>query len=242
MNKLTKIEKWFISAMNADPKAPHGLYDLNNPQDWPALRKHMRSIAYHEAGHFVARLFIDIDVADVKAISIIPEDGSAGRMLSENPFILSYFVILSPAIQYHHGMSKLLEKLAGYGTATILDQSKEWESIFEYCECNDLDDEFGNDISEVLGIAKIMSKAYMPVNRILKRADKWTLKMLRIPAVWNAIETVAGKLLEQGEITDLDGTDGKIDAMIDKYCSNVPKVLDLPKWRRWIFPKPKEWE
>ena len=233
MNELTEIEKRFVSAMNADPKAPHGLYGLNNPQDWPALRKQMRSTAYHEAGHFVARIFTWLELSHVVAISIIPEDGNIGSVTDERPYAISLLASYPPPLRRIQGMMKLLEKLAGYGTGMLLDQSQGWESILEYCECNDLDDVFGTDFSEAFRIAEIMAKPYMPAHRILKLADKWTLEMLRISAVWNAIETVANILITKGSIEE-----NEISDLSDSL--EVPRFLSLPKWRRRFSPRPGE--
>lgn len=239
MNKLTKIEKWFVSAMNADPKAPHGLYDLNNPQDWPALREKIRTTAYHEAGHFAALLFTDLELPNLVAISIIPEDGNIGSVTYERTWQYAVAGIASypPPLQRPLGMIKLLEKLAGVGTEMILDKSSKWGSIFDYWTGRDDEYEEHPDYSMALGIAKIMANPDLPVQRILKEADKWTLEMLRIPAIWNAIETIAGKLLKQGEITN---TEGKLSAMVDKYYFDVPKFYNIPKWKRRLCPTPRE--
>ena len=222
--------------MNADPKAPHGLYDLNNPQDWPALRKKMRGTAYHEAGHFAALLFTDLELPNVVDISIIPEDGSIGHMSYERHWTYAVAGVRSypPPLQRMLGIIKLIEKLAGVGTEMILDQSNEWGGIFDYWTWRDDDYEEHPDFSVAFSIAEIMAHPYVSVYRILNLADKWTLEMLRIPAVWKAVETIAGKLLEQGQITNMKG---ELSAMADKYCSDVPKFYNLPKWKRRISLK-----
>ena len=126
----------------------------------------------------------------------------------------------------------LLEKLAGYGTEIILDQSEEWESIYDYCECKGLFDEQNQDFVKATRIAEIMAKPYMPVHRILKLADKWTLEMLRIPVIWSAIEAVASKLIEKGTITN---ENGELSTIADEFCSDASAIY-LPKWRRRLFP------
>ena len=71
----------------------------------------------------------------------------------------------------------------------------------------------------------------MPVNRIINLADKWTLEMLRIPAVWNVVETVADKLIKQGKIKR--NACHKLSEMADD--SNFPQILELKKWKRRLF-------
>jgi hypothetical protein len=225
INEPTDIEKRFVFAMESDPEAPHGLYDLNNPHDWPALRKRVRSTAHHEAGHYVARIFTWLELSHVVAISIIPNDGVIGRMTAERPYVLSNLALSPPPVQRAEGMMKLLEKLAGYGTQMLLDQSEQWESISDYWESNDGDARKGTDFFEAFRIAEIMAKPYMPAHRILKLADKWTLEMLRIPAVWNAIETVANILITKGNIKSKE-----ISNLSDGL--EVPPYLFIPKWRR----------
>ena len=132
----------------------------------------------------------------------------------------------------------LLEHLAGTGVAIrIDDEEEERESILDYWDNYFDDDKYteGTDYFRAHRIATIMEKPYMPAGRILNLADKWTMEMLTIPFVWNAVETVAGKLLELGEI--------KAEELDDMVCAwmkeglKVPFYRKLPKWRRRLLPK-----
>lgn len=237
MNELTEIEKRFAYAMWADPEPPPGI-DIYNPKLWPDLRRIIRKTAYHEAGHFAARCFTKLELSHVLVLSIIPKEGDIGRMTYERPFAEQMLPSYSPPLQRSNGRMLLLEHFAGHGTEMILDQSEKWESILDYWEYNydDFDQE-GTDMSRAFHIAEIMAKPYMPVNRILNLADKWALEMLRIPAVWNKIETVAGKLIEQGEITDEN------EELFDiAYDSNFPSIYNLAKWKQRVLFKPWEME
>lgn len=239
MHKLTEIEKRCAAAMLARPGVPPGFDDINNPQNWPIFRERMRLLAYHEAGHFVARLFTQLEVAHVLAISIIGNDHWAGYVRSERGFTEQMIESYPPPLQRSNGMMLLLQHLAGLGAEVILDQSEEgWESCFDYWNWEDGDEEEGTDVARARRIAEIMAKPYMPVNRILNIADKWALEMLRMPAIWNVVETVAGKLIEQGEITD------EIEELLNLAYddANFPSVYHLPKWKRRILPKPGELE
>jgi len=234
MNKLTKVEKQFLAAMEADPEAPHGLYDPNNQQDLSSLREKIRITAYHEAGHFAAKLFTQLELSHVLYISIIPENGIVGCMIVERPYAQYMLASHPPYVQRCQGMMLLLEKLAGYGTEIIMDKSDKSESIYDYCECKDLLDEENQDFFKANLIAEIMARPHMPVHSILKVADKWTLEMLRIPAVWNALETVACKLIKQGKITIVDG---ELSTIAHEYYSNAPYSFFPAKWMRRLHPK-----
>jgi len=228
MNELTKIEKRYASLMLASADAPPGI-DHQSDLAWFATvaRESMRRTAYHEAGHFAARLFTQLEVSHVVRISIIGNEKCIGYVRSERPYAESSLESYPPPLQRIQGRMLLLKTLAGLGAETILDQSEEWESISDYRECNYCDDanKEGTDIFRASRIAQIMAKFYMPANRILKLADKWTLEMLRMPAVWNAVETVAGKLIKQGEIAH--------DELYDLVDDSVyPNIKALPKWRR----------
>ena len=236
MNALTEIEKQFAAAWLADPEAPPGV-DMNNPQYLPELRELIRKTAYHEASHFAARCFTRLEISHVHSLSIIPNKGTTGRMTYERAFTEQGLESYPPPLQRSNGRMLLLEQLAGVGTQIIIDQSYEYESILSYMEKEDWcgEEDTTTDFSRARRIARIMAKPYMPAHRILNMAEKWTMEMLRIPAVWNAVEIIAGKLIKQGRIAaeDLDGI---------AYDKTIPSIYNLPKWRRRIWFKPEELE
>jgi hypothetical protein len=226
--KMNEVEKRYASLMRALAGVPPGIDHQSDQPWWPAaVRESMRRTAYHEAGHFAARLFTQLEVSHVVSISIIGNKKLAGYVRVERSYTYSSLKSYPPPSQRIQGGMLLLEMLAGSGAEMILFQSEERGSIFDYWEGNtgDDSDEEGTDFFKAFRIAEIMAKPYMPVNRILKLADKWTLEMLRIPAVWKAVETVAGKLIKQGEIAH--------DELYDLVDDSVyPNIIDLPKWRR----------
>jgi len=130
----------------------------------------------------------------------------------------------------------LLMNLAGYGTV-ILDQEKEgWESIYDCFWDQGESEEENTDIGEAFRIAEIMARPFMPASRILNLADKWTLEMLRMPAVWSVVKNVAEKLIKEGEIKG----DSLEELTCIAYDSSFPNIFHLIKWKRRLLIKPGE--
>jgi len=230
MNKLNKVEKQYAAAMLGDLKTAN----FNNPELWLEIRESMKKVAYHEAGHIAARIFTSLELTHILKISIIGNADITGYVRSERNFKELTLDSNPPPLKQSSGRMLLLMHLAGYGAETILDQSGKWDNIISYYNCNqdDYDDE-GSDFFRALKIAGIMKRPFMPVSRIINLSDKWTLEMLNIPAVWNKVETVAAKLIKQGEIKE----DELDDLLFDK---SFPTCYHLPKWRRRLLPKPVE--
>jgi len=230
MNGLTELEKTFASALYADPEYPL-VFDPDDSRQWQIIRKIMRENAYHEAGHYVARCFTGLEFSHVMFLSIIPDERNTGRMRCERCITECKLESFSPSLQRPNGRKLLLEILAGAGVAIrIDDEEEERESILDYWEEYFDDEKYteGTDYFRASRIATIMEKPHMPAYRILSLADKWTMEMLAIPVVWNAVETVAGKLLELGEINReelINITDTSKGFEVDFYRK-------LPKWRR----------
>jgi hypothetical protein len=191
----------------------------------------MRENAYHEAGHYVARCFTGLEFSHVMFLSIIPDERNTGRMRCERCITECKLESFSPSLQRPNGRKLLLEILAGAGVAIrIDDEEEERESILDYWEEYFDDEKYmeGTDYFRAHRIATIMEKPHMPAYRILSLADKWTMEMLAIPVVWNAVETVAGKLLELGEIKAEE-----LFNIIDTCTGfEVDFYRKLPKWRR----------
>lgn len=235
MNGLTEFEKVFASAWCADPVS-HRVFDPNNSQHWQNIRKIMRETAYHEAGHYVAKCFTGLEHSHVMFLSIIPDKINNGRMICERCNTELSLDGYEPSRQRSNGRMLLLENLAGAGVNIRMDdEEEEYESILDYWENYFPDDKYieGTDYFRANRIVTIMGKPHMPAQRILNLADKWTMEMLTIPVVWNAVETVAGKLLELGEI--------KGEELINIIDTSTGFEVDfyrkLPKWRRRLLPK-----
>ena len=230
MNKPTEVEKAFASAWSTDPVA-HQVFDPNDSRHWQSIRKFMRETAYHEAGHYVANCFTGLDLYHVVLLSIMPDKIHNGRMTSVGSSTEPLLGRFPPSLKQSNGRMLLLKVLAGAGVDTLLDdEGQGCESILDYWENYFDDDKYteGTDYFRAHRIATIMEKPYMPAGRILSLADKWTMEMLTIPVVWNAVETVAGKLLELGEINGEE-----LFNIIDTSTGfEVDFYRKLPKWRR----------
>lgn len=237
MNKPTEIEKAFASAFFANSDIPQVFYP-NDPKSWSRIRKIIRETAYHEAGHYVARCFTGLETSHVMLVSIIPDKINNGRVRCERPITELSLESYPPSLQRCNGMMLLLDLLAGAGAALRIDDEEgAVESIFDYWEEEYFEyrEQKGTDQFRAFRIATIMKKPYVSADRILNLADKWTMEMLAIPFVWNAVETVASKLLDQGEINREELED--MDSSWSKEGLKVPFYLALPKWRRRLFPK-----
>lgn len=234
---LTEVEKAFASAWCTDP-VDNQVFDPNSSRCWQRIRKIIRETAYHEAGHYVARCFTGLETSHVMLVSIIPDKINNGRVRCERPITELSLESYPPSLQRCNGMMLLLDMLAGAGAALRIDDEEEGlESIFDYWgeEYFEYREQEGTDHFRAFRIATIMKKPYMSADRILNLADKWTMEMLAIPFVWNAVETVASKLLEQGEINREELED--MDSSWSKEGLKVPFYLALPQWRRRLFPK-----
>ena len=234
MNKPTEIEKAFASAWCTDP-VDHQVFDPNDSRHWQSIRKFMRETAYHEAGHYVARCFTGLEYSHVMFLSIMPDKINNGRMRCERCITECTLESFSPSLQRPNGRKLLLEILAGAGVEIrIDDEGLGCESILYYWDnyCDDEKYMEGTDYFRASRIATIMEKPHMPAHRILSLADKWTMEMLTIPVVWNAVETVADKLLELGEINGEE-----LSNIIDTSTGfEVDFYRKLPKWRRRFSP------
>lgn len=229
---LTETEERIVIAANESGCPLSGL-DSNDPRHRTDLRESMSQTAYHEAGHFAARCFTQQELSHVVKVSIIPEKHSAGRNINERNFARGYFreengpVSHLPTWQRIQGKMLLLHDLAGYGADVLSDPDGEWDSIHDYYDENYCEDDWdGSDMSKSYETANRMASGYMPASRILRLADRWTLEMLKIPAVWNIVEVTRKRLLEHGELT--------FDELEDLTWT-CQWIYDNPKWRRRVF-------
>lgn len=231
---LTETEKRFVTASN-ESGCPLSWLDINDPRHRTDIRERMSQTAYHEAGHFAARCFTQLELSHVVKVSIIPDKCSVGRLMSERNFARGYFREKSSAVSQDmptwkraDGKMLLLHDLAGYGANVLSDPDGRWDSIYDYYEDNCFDEEGdGGDMSKSYKIANRMAPGYMPASRILRLADRWTLEMLRIPAVWNIVEVTRKRLLENGELT--------FHQLEDLTWNYEESIIGKPKWRRRVF-------
>lgn len=236
--ELTDVEQTFIDNWyrGSDVK-----YDIND-RDRDSInitffRDLMKRTAHHEAGHCVARMFTDLEFSHVRRLSIIPDKVTNGRMICERPFAERLIEHVPIQVQRSEGYCLLLGILAGYGSVMIMENS-EYENLWDYFyEELYIDDEYyadGADLCRAERIAGILSRPHFSKDRILGMTANWTVEMLHIPAIWNAVKAVAAMLISEGEIT----TDGNEEVFFNiRKELNVPRVTKIPKWSRRIYGK-----
>jgi hypothetical protein len=198
------------------------------------LRDLIKGIAYHEAGHVVGRMFTGHDARHVVLVSIIPDGQTLGRERSVRP--ISEFALDSyPApIKRGTGRCLLLGLLAGEAAQGRVDGcSPGWlEEEMSWRESETWEDE-GTDFFRANRIAEIMAGPKNPPHVVLRWAARWTEEMIALPEVWATVETLAGLLIERGEISDPEE--------IFDLCGGV---LDMahrsPKWKRRLSPSAAE--
>lgn len=228
---LTKVEKRF--AKNYYEKRDMK-YDPQNI-DINFIRKNMRKSAYHEAGHFSARVFTGFEIYKIQSITIIPDERSIGQFKCKNSVIETCLDKVPDKKLF--GYVLLLEIFAGYGANMIHEKAK-YNNLLEYlCEeedelWNDYFDEKGTDISDARRISEILSKPHLSKDRILFTTAKWTMEMLSIPSVWNAVDTTAKILLSKGEINDENEEITDLRLSLD-----VPDFSKFPKWEKRLLGK-----
>lgn len=204
--------------------------------DLKFFRKLMVGTAYHEAGHLVARMFTDLEFSHIQLVSIIPDRINNGRMIYERSFVQRFIEHVPIQIQRSQGYCLLLDFFAGHASMMIMNKS-ECETLFDYFRdeeyCEEEFDEKGSDLYRAERIANILARPHFSTGRILGMTASWTLEMLRIPTVWNAVKTIAEMLLSKGEITN-ENRETFSDL---RRTLNVPMVMKMPKWSRRIYGK-----
>jgi len=230
---LTKVERRF--AKNYDEKG--GMkYDPKNV-NIKFIRELMEATAYHEAGHFSARVFTRLELSHIQSISIIPDERNTGHVRYERA-ITEYVFIHRPRYRLRpNGYMLLLENFAGYGANMIHEKAK-YNNLIDYLseekdeEWNDYFDVKEQDINRARRIAGFLSKPHFSKDRILSIAARWTMEMLSIPSVWNTVEATAKILLSKGEVTLNNREISKL-----AYDSNVASIYHIPKWKNRIKVK-----
>jgi hypothetical protein len=189
------------------------------------LRLRMRIIAYHEAGHVVARMFTGTEFSHVVRLSIIPNDGSLGRETTERCTEEATFEICPETRKQSTGRLLLITLLAGRGAIAHLSGH---DHRFRILDADDEEWEIeGSDLFRAQRIAKIMAGEGQPHWPLLQEAEKWTTEIMDIPVVWKCVKRLADRLIRHGSI---DG-----DAIMD-CCDEVSLLgLSLPEWKRRLY-------
>ena len=209
---------------------------LLEPQNQNYLRMKVKKIAYHEAGHFAAKMFTGLELSHTQLLSITPKEDSNGQMKCERSYTEALLEQMPFEMQITNGLRLLMEQYAGYATAMILDKS-EYKTLLKYLWAEAEEEMYDNinetsDLNRARRICRILAIHYMPEARIHRLARGWTLEMLRIPEIWHAVETVAELLISKGEITN---DKNELSDLIDFL--NVKSIFMIPKWKRRILPQ-----
>jgi hypothetical protein len=210
---------------------------LLEPKNRDFLRMRIKKIAYHEAGHFAAKMFTGLELSHTQLLSIIPNEDSNGQMKCERSYTEALLEQMPFEMQITNGLRLLMTQYAGYATAMILDKS-EYKNLLQYLRAEEEGEMLYDDINSISDlnrarrICRILAIHYMPEARIHRLARGWTLEMLRIPEIWHAVETVAEVLISKGKITN---DKNELSDLIDFL--NVKSIFMIPKWKRRILPQ-----
>jgi len=202
--------------------------------DPDTVRRRIRRIAYHEAGHVAARMFTGLESSHVVSVSIIPEGATDGRERSERN--ITEFTLLNTSTSDENSPWRrcaarclLLELLAGMGAEMRIAALDERKGMLDEDATWMEDDTGGTDRLRIHRIAETVARPRMPARRILALAQKWTDEMLALPEVWCTVGRLVATLLERGEIDDHEE--------IMKTCREIRGLsFRLPKWKRRLHP------
>lgn len=207
---------------------------MGRAPDLSRLREYIKGIAYHEAGHVVGRMFSGQDAAHITLVGIIPDQDNMGRVRVERNFTEMFLDSRPEPLKKRDGRCLLLGLLAGEAAQGRIEGSDPgWleEEIF-FRESDTWENE-GTDYFRAERIAEVMAGPKNPAHVVLRWAARWTEEMIALPEVWAAIETLAGLLIERGEISDPEE--------IFRLCDGIfGAAYKSPKWRRRLFPSKAE--
>ena len=223
--KLSETELKFANELHPGHKL-----DLSDGKYWSTIRQQMRIVAYHEAGHAVAKAFVQLEFSHITHISIIPDEQFVGRVRVERPYAETTLKHQPPHVIRTKGKQLLLSLLAGRGAAYRVDDPEKREEILDDWT-EDWEDET-SDLYRARSIARLMSKPGRSLYSVMVQAEKWTNEMLDMPPVWQAVEDIASALILRGVIEDNDELFG--------FVENMPLGMELSKWKRRLYPSKKE--
>ncbi len=204
------------------------------------VEKMIHAIAYHEAGHAAIHAFLGDDYSHFDSLSIIPENGSMGRLSRARMMPFDFSHNGDPAIMdilKERAKSRIILSLAGpvaeaiakgeYSPHLIDEENPEiWDCLsFDTIE----DWRAGCDMGKAWTMAEAIQSRPWPAYRIMRQLETWTEEMLRTPDVWQVVETLAEMLINKGEILEDD-----YYPVADEIC--MRKFLDR-FWARRMIPK-----
>lgn len=231
MKKLTDVERKIFDVW---ARQVPGL-SIESNIDY--LRERAKQTAYHEAGHAAANAFFGDGFFEFKRISIIPNSNEMGSC--EIDFYNFPWENMPPVIQQSAGYMKIIYHLSGRvaesrvgGDIDPIGEAAEedaWEN-----EGFDSEENWRKrtDAGKALTLAEIFSRPKWPPHRILNMLEGWTNEFIDLSDVWHAIESIAKKLLAEGEIADSDTYDKFVGAIVFQGQKS-------PGWRERLWPDEK---
>jgi hypothetical protein len=208
MDKISDTEDLFIMCNGLLPSILGGDMAIDK------VRRLMKIISYHEAGHLAAMAFTNPYFSEPPLVTIIgAEDADwAGKVVGgPKKFLLEDL--------QRSGMKHLIVLLAGRGAEARVD-AKYSPRILEKNALREAIQTKDGDIFCAWEMAEIMARSGLPARRVLAQAEKMTVDMLKMPDVWRCVETLAEKVLERGTLDDADE--------IRAVCSDITN-----SWTRW---------
>lgn len=198
------------------------------------VMNNIRLTAYHEAGHAAAYAFFGYN--GFKGISIIPTSKYTGLFTQRR----SYFHLndwYHERLKWIYARNEIIELLAGReaeikaGNSCMEPLLDEIDKLEKSSPSFNLEEvlRFGTDEGKALALAKAIQTKGWSTDRIILTCEEWTKELLDIPLVWKTVENIAERLIEVGEITDLDEYDSLISPVLYKQCY-------YPKWKRRSEP------
>jgi hypothetical protein len=211
---FTILEQRFLLGYGLPPEV------IPNPQ---GVRRLMKGVAFQEAAHVAADAFTGVWAGNILRVSILPDVVALGRRTRRGIPEERFLGGLPSPIKKSRGCRLLLYHLAGRAARLRVLGKKYFRSILEPDSAEWLNGEI--DLQRANALATIMSHPGLSAKRILELAAKWTNEMLDLPAVWDAVKSLAQALLERGTVDDPIHLNARTSGIL--YLS-----LELPRWRR----------
>jgi len=199
---------------------------VNKETHLDLIRKRLKSTAYHEAGHAIARAFFGDEYYHFSNITAIPSSDYMGKVSYERVFRIDSFPLI---LRRKTAMRRIIFLFGGPVAQSKVDNCEwELEEAFENSPY-DYDSEQQwrevDDIGKSLVLAEhIVNRAWPPM-RTLIMLGKWTKELFEIPVIWQVTASLAARLINQGEISSFDE--------FDKIASTVNfSWVEYPTWKR----------
>ena len=196
-------------------------------------REALRAVAYHEAGHVAARAFTKLEIRHIREVSIVANAQTWGRESAERSITFMTLHLQSKDLAWQEGLKLLLCELAGSAAGEKIDPlweslPNDWREVSVAIEVYNNDK--GSDYTRAVRVCEIIARPEMPAHIVYGHAVKWTREMIEIPAVWAFVESLAGRLLKEKEIS------GDDPALLREMMA-IPPMWEYPNWERRLMPK-----